>query len=105
MDTKRLKGLTYNCFMYMMAKGMLNNQDDTIKGLASFIYIFTASEHLTFKEMEDCVVYFFEEYSKGLRCPLPESYVRSTIAPAVLTVRNFDVPLGGSIYDIAMKNY
>ena len=105
MEAKRLKGLTYNCFMYMMAKGMLNNQNDTIKGLASFIYILTANEGCSRKEMEDCVVYFFEEYSKGLNNSLPESYVRSTIAPAVLTIRNFDVPLGGSIYAIATKNY
>lgn len=105
MEAKRLKGLTYNCFMYMMAKGMLKNQNDTIKGLASFIYILTANEGCSRKEMEDCVVYFFEEYSKGLNNPLPESYVRSTIAPAVLTIRNFDVPLGGSIYAIATKNY
>ena len=37
MEAKRLKGLTYNCFMYMMAQGMLKSQDDTIRGLASFI--------------------------------------------------------------------
>ena len=105
MEAKRLKGLTYNCFMYMMAKGMLNNQNDTIKGLASFIYILKVNEGCSRKEMEDCVVYFFEEYSRGLSSPLLESYVRSTIVPAVLTVRNFDVPLGGSIYAIAAKNY
>ena len=105
MDVIRLKGLTQNCFMYMMAKGMLNNQNDTIKGLASFIYILTANEGCSRKEMEDCVVYFFEEYSKGLNNPLPEFYVRSTIAPAVLKINNFDVPLGASIYAIAIKNY
>ena len=105
METKRLEGLTYNCFMYMMAKGVLNNQTDTIKGLASFIYTLTANEGCSRKEMEDCVVYFFEEYSQGLNNPLPESYVRSTIAPAVLTIRNYDVSLGASIYAIAVKNY
>ena len=105
MEVKRLKGLTHNCFMYMMAQGMLKNQNDTIKGLASFIYLFTAAESLTFQEMKDCVVYFFEDYSKGIGHPLPESYVKETIAPAVLTIRNFDVPLGGSIYEIATRNY
>lgn len=105
MDKRRLKGLTYNCFMYMMAQGLLNNQNDTIRGLASFIYTLTVSENCSRQEREDCVVYFFEEYSRGLNSPIPESYVRSTIAPAVLSVQNFDVPLGASIYMIATKNF
>lgn len=99
-----MKRIMHNCFMYMMQNGFLKNQSTLMNCLKSIITVLGSKYNLTESERNECLVYFLEDYSKGCSSPIPESYMRGTLIPAINQMGRTDIPLGVSIVMIAENN-
>lgn len=102
MDTQSQKRIMHACFMYMMANEMLSSDNTLFRALKSIIYILENTHHLSQLEQDNCLIYFFNDYSLGCSSPMPEPYVRSTIIPAIRNYDIIDISLGELILAIAL---
>ena len=91
-------------FMYMMTKGMLRNQSQMASALKSVVTILETQGEITSVEKDDCLLYFFQDYSKGCSSPLSDSYIRNSMIPVVYQHGRLDLALGSSIILVAKNN-
>lgn len=104
MDIQSQKKLMHACFMYMMANRILSSEQTMLTALKSITYILGNTHHLTQVEQDNCLIYFFNDYSQGCSSPISESYMRNTLIPAIKTHGIVDIPLAGTIIGIALEN-
>jgi hypothetical protein len=101
MDESRQKKFMLGVFEYMRSSGIFNNQMKMASGLRSTMYILQVKENLTKKELDNCLVYFFKDYSLGCSAPLSESEIRNNLIPNVYKYGKLDFALGGTICQMA----
>ena len=104
MDERKQKKLMGAVFMYMMSKGMFRDQLKMSTALKSVIHVLETSGDISSSEKDNCLLYFFQEYSQGCASPIPDSYIKSSMIPIVYQYGQIDLPLGLSIVTIAKNN-
>ncbi len=98
------KRMMHACFMYLMTNGTLHNERKTFNALKSILELMTTGENLSDVEYENCIVYFYDDYSKGCESPIPELYVRQILVPAIKKYGQLDLVLGATLLYIARNN-
>lgn len=104
MDSNKQKKFMRAVFMYMMTKGMFNNQTQMVTALKSVVTILETQGEISSREKDDCLLYFFQEYAQGCPTPLTDSYIKSSMIPIVYQHGKIDIPLGSSIIFVAKNN-
>lgn len=104
MDSSKQKRFMHAVFMYMMTKGMLSNQMQMVTALKSVVSILETQGEITSREKDECLLYFFQEYSQGCSSPLSDSYIKSSMIPVVYQHGKIDLALGSSIVIVAKNN-
>jgi hypothetical protein len=104
MEKEKLKNLMHACFMYLLSDGSLSSEKKTFNALRSILEAMVIHDNLSEDDYEECIVYFYEDYSKGCNSPIPETYVRETLVPAIKNYGHPDLLLGASILFIAKSN-
>ena len=85
--------------MFMMCNGFFDNQQKMATALKSIIHILGNAHGLTTTELDNCLVYFFEDYAQGCSQPMPESYIRSSLIPVVNNWKTINITMGTDILD------
>ena len=104
MDSNKQKKFMHAVFMYMMTKGMFNNQRQMVTALKSVVTILETEGEISSQEKDDCLLYFFQEYAQGCSTPLSDSHIKSSMIPIVYQHGKIDIPLGASIIFVAKNN-
>ena len=104
MDSNKQKKFMRAVFMYMMTKGMFNNQTQMVTALKSVVTILETQGEISSREKDDCLLYFFQEYAQGCPTSLSDSYIKSSMIPIVYQHGKIDMLLGSSIILVAKNN-
>ena len=104
MDSRKQQKFMHAVFWHMMTNGMLRNQLQMASALKSVVSILEIQREITSTEKDDCLLFFFQEYSKGCSSPLSDSYIKNSMIPIVYQHGRIDMALGSSIILIAKNN-
>jgi len=88
MDTLKLKNIVRECFTYMLVNDYCKEQTKMISTFKSIILVLKTQYNLSEIEMDNCVVYFCNEYNLGTSKPMSDFYIKATIIPLF---REFEV--------------
>lgn len=94
----------HGVFMFMMCNGYFENQQQMATALKSVIHILGNAHGLSKTELNNCLVYFFEEYAQGCSQPMSESYIRSSLIPVVNNWKTINITMGTDILDVVFDN-
>lgn len=101
MTTNEQKRLMHSIFMTMMTGGQLSNQQMMAKILKGVYVLLGSQEGLSTDECDNCLLYFFQDYSKGCSRPLPDSYIKTNMIPIVKNFGSADIAWGASLITAA----
>ena len=64
------------------------SEDELLSILKGVVSILADRDNLTQTDKESCLMYFWQDYNKGLSTPMSDEYIRQTLIPAVLNHPN-----------------
>lgn len=67
------------------------SENELLSILNGVISILADRDKLTQTDKETCLMYFWQDYNKGLSTPMSNEYIRQTLIPAVLNHPNTDM--------------
>lgn len=94
MTTIEQQALMHKLFELMMASGHLNNQDQMAKELKAIYSLLATRYSLSISECDNCLLYFFRDYSLGCSSPLSDSFIRTNMIPTVKNYPAMDIDAG-----------
>ena len=101
MTTNEQKRLMHGIFMTMMTGGQLSNQQTMATILKGVYDLLGSQEGLSPNECENCLLYFFQDYSKGWSSPLSDSFIRTNMIPIVKNFGSSDIAWGAALITAA----
>lgn len=94
MTTSEQQALMHKLFELMMASGHLNNQDQMAKELKAIHSLLSTRYSLSISECDNCLLYFFRDYSLGCSSPLSDSFIRTNMIPTIKNYPAMDIDAG-----------
>lgn len=104
MNETQQKRIMLSIFGAMMFGGHFRNETQMLRELKAIHYLLKTQEHLSDQESDNCLFYFYKEYSKGCRQPLSDSYIRNMLIPNVKNFESMDLIAGASLLLAAKMN-
>lgn len=94
MTTTEQQAIMRKIFEMMMATGHFNNQDQMAKELKAIHFLLGTRFGLSADECDNCLLFFFREYSLGCATPLTDSVIRANMIPTVKNYHAMDLEAG-----------
>lgn len=104
MNTEQQKKLMMNIFGSMMMGGHFKNQHQMTSELKAIYYLLMEREGLSPQECDDCLLYFFREYSKGCTPAISDTDIKEILVPTIKNYGRMDIISGASLI-IAAKDF
>ena len=104
MDETQQKRIMLSIFGAMMFGGHFRNESRMLRELKAIHYLLRVQEHLSDQESDNCLFYFYKEYSKGCRQPISDSYIRKILITIVKNFESMDLIAGASLLLAAKMN-
>ena len=99
LTSEEIKRLMQKCIIGVLYSNM--DGDDAVDLLGSIIFVLHDSGTITSIQKEECVFAFFHEYNNGLKEPMSDEYISSTLIPYVLNPKTLDINLACEFIDRA----
>lgn len=97
MNKEQQRKLMLNIFYSMMMGGHFKNQHQMTSELKAIYYLLMEREGLSPQECDDCLLYFFREYSKGCTPAISDTDIKEILVPTIKNYGRMDIISGASL--------